>query len=92
MVEIRQVFHVSKVGDRWLLRARRHVVKRNSRVRLLRNNVVSGTASWIRSSASRTTSRKFAATSNAACRSRTTTTSEGDQLEVYEIQEVARSL
>jgi translation initiation factor IF-2 len=73
-VEVRQVFRVPKVGAVAGCMVTDGLIKRNSLVRVLRNNVVIHTANSTRSSASRTTSRKSSKASSAVCRSRTSTT------------------
>jgi translation initiation factor IF-2 len=93
MVEIRQVFHVSKVGAIAGCYVLEGVVKRNSRVRLLRNNVVQWDGEL--DSLKRFKDDVKEVRSNFECGLSlrgNNDIQEGDQLEVYEIQEVARSL
>ncbi len=93
MVEIRQVFHVSKVGAIAGCYVLEGLVKRNSRVRLLRNNVVQWDGEL--DSLKRFKDDVKEVRSNFECGLSlrgNNDIQEGDQLEVYEIQEVARSL
>lgn len=93
MVEIRQVFHVSKVGAIAGCYVLEGVVKRASRVRLLRNNVVQWDGEL--DSLKRFKDDVKEVRSNFECGLSlrgNNDIQEGDQLEVYEIQEVARSL
>jgi translation initiation factor IF-2 len=93
MVEIRQVFHVSKVGAIAGCYVLEGVVKRNSRVRLLRNHVVQWDGEL--DSLKRFKDDVKEVRSNFECGLSlrgNNDIQEGDQLEVYEIQEVARSL
>ena len=93
MVEIRQVFHVSKVGAIAGCYVLEGFVKRNSRVRLLRNHVVQWDGEL--DSLKRFKDDVKEVRSNFECGLSlrgNNDIQEGDQLEVYEIQEVARSL
>lgn len=93
MVEIRQVFLVSKVGAIAGCYVLEGIVKRNSRVRLLRNNVVQWDGEL--DSLKRFKDDVKEVRSNFECGLSLKNNNdivEGDQLEVYEIQEVARSL
>ncbi|WP_153147955.1 translation initiation factor IF-2 [Dechloromonas sp. H13] len=93
MVEIRQVFHISKVGAIAGCYVLEGVVKRNSRIRLLRNNVVMWDGEL--DSLKRFKDDVKEVRSNFECGLSlrgNNDIQEGDQLEVYEIQEVARSL
>lgn len=93
MVEIRQVFHVSKVGAIAGCYVLEGIVKRSSRVRLLRNNVVQWDGEL--ESLKRFKDDVKEVRSNFECGLSlrgNNDIQEGDQLEVYEIQEVARSL
>lgn len=93
MVEIRQVFLVSKVGAIAGCYVLEGMVKRNSRVRLLRNNVVQWDGEL--DSLKRFKDDVKEVRSNFECGLSLKNNNdivEGDQLEVYEIQEVARSL
>ncbi len=93
LVEIRQVFHVSKVGTIAGCYVLEGIVKRNSRVRLLRNNVVQWDGEL--DSLKRFKDDVKEVRSNFECGLSlrgNNDIQEGDQLEVYEIQEVARSL
>ncbi|MFN4325178.1 MAG: translation initiation factor IF-2 [Azonexus sp.] len=93
MVEIRQVFHISKVGTIAGCYVLEGVVKRSSRVRLLRNNVVLWDGEL--DSLKRFKDDVKEVRSNFECGLSLRGNNDiqvGDQLEVYEIQEVARSL
>jgi len=93
MVEIRQVFLVSKVGAIAGCYVLEGVVKRNARVCLLRNNVVQWDGEL--DSLKRFKDDVKEVRSNFECGLSLKNNNdivEGDQLEVYEIQEVARSL
>ncbi|MDR2839313.1 MAG: translation initiation factor IF-2 [Azonexus sp.] len=93
MVEIRQVFHVSKVGAVAGCYVLEGIVKRGSRVRLLRNNVVHWDGEL--DSLKRFKDDVKEVRSNFECGlslKGNNDIAEGDQLEVYEIQEVARTL
>ena len=93
MVEIRQVFHVSKVGAIAGCYVLEGFVKRNSRIRLLRNNVVQWDGEL--ESLKRFKDDVKEVRSNFECGlslKNNNDIQEGDHLEVYEIQEVARSL
>ena len=93
MVEIRQVFHVSKVGAIAGCYVLEGIVKRNSRIRLLRNNVVQWDGEL--ESLKRFKDDVKEVRSNFECGlslKNNNDIQEGDHLEVYEIQEVARSL
>ena len=93
LVEIRQVFHVSKVGTIAGCYVLEGIVKRNSRVRLLRNNVVQWDGEL--DSLKRFKDDVKEVRSNFECGLSlrgNNDIQEGDHLEVYEIQEVARSL
>jgi translation initiation factor IF-2 len=93
MVEIRQVFHVSKVGAIAGCYVLEGIVKRNSRIRLLRNNVVQWDGEL--ESLKRFKDDVKEVRSNFECGlslRNNNDIQEGDHLEVYEIQEVARSL
>ena len=93
LVEIRQVFRISKVGTVAGCYVLDGVVKRGSRVRLLRDNVVIHDGELdslkrfkddVREVKARLRVRPVAAGYNDL--------KEGDQLEVFEVQEVARTL
>jgi len=93
MVEIRQVFHVSKVGAIAGCYVLEGFIKRNSRVRLLRNNVVQWDGEL--DSLKRFKDDVKEVRSNFECGLSLRGNNDilvGDQLEAYEIQEVARSL
>ena len=93
LVEIRQVFLVSKVGAIAGCYVLEGIVKRNSRVRLLRNNVVQWDGEL--ESLKRFKDDVKEVRNNFECGlslKNNNDIQEGDHLEVYEIQEVARSL
>ncbi len=93
MVEIRQVFHISKVGAIAGCYVLEGIIKRASRVRLLRNHVVQWDGEL--DSLKRFKDDVKEVRSNFECGLSlrgNNDIQEGDQLEVYEIQEVARSL
>jgi len=93
MVEIRQVFHNSKVGAIAGCYVLEGVIKRSSRVRLLRNNVVQWDGEL--DSLKRFKDDVKEVRNNfefGMSLKNNNDIQEGDQLEVYEIQEVARSL
>ncbi len=93
MVEIRQVFHVSKVGAIAGCYVLEGIVKRNSRVRLIRNHTVQWDGEL--DSLKRFKDDVKEVRSNFECGLSlrgNNDIQEGDQLEVYEIQEVARTL
>ena len=93
MVEIRQVFMVSKVGAIAGCYVLEGLVKRNSRVRLLRNNVVQWDGEL--DSLKRFKDDVKEVRSNFECGLSLRGNNDiqvGDHLEAYEIQEVARSL
>ena len=93
LVEIRQVFHVSKVGAIAGCYVLEGLVKRNSRIRLLRNNVVQWDGEL--ESLKRFKDDVKEVRSNFECGlslRNNNDIQEGDHLEVYEIQEVARTL
>ncbi|MCL2523804.1 MAG: translation initiation factor IF-2 [Betaproteobacteria bacterium] len=93
MVEIRQVFHISKVGAIAGCYVQEGVIKRASRVRLLRNHVVQWDGEL--DSLKRFKDDVKEVRSNFECGLSlrgNNDIQEGDQLEAYEIQEVARTL
>ena len=93
MVEIRQVFHNSKVGAIAGCYMLEGIIKRNSRVRLLRNHVVQWDGEL--DSLKRFKDDVKEVRSNfefGMSLKGNNDIQEGDQLEVYEIQEVARTL
>ena len=93
MVEIRQVFHISKVGAIAGCYVLEGIIKRASRVRLLRDNVVQWDGEL--DSLKRFKDDVKEVRSNFECGLSlrgNNDIQEGDQLEVYEIQEVARTL
>ena len=93
MVEIRQVFHISRVGAIAGCYVLEGLVKRAARVRLLRNNVVQWDGEL--DSLKRFKDDVKEVRSNFECGLSlrgNNDIAEGDQLEVYEIQEVARTL
>ena len=93
LVEVRQVFRISKVGTVAGCYVRRAWSSAARRCACCATTWSSTTASSIRSSASRTTCARSRPASSAACRCKNyNDIKEGDQLEVYEILEVARTL
>lgn len=93
LVEIRQVFHVSKVGSIAGCYVLEGLVKRGSSVRLLRNNVVIWTGEL--DSLKRFKDDAKEVKSGFECGlslKNFNDIQEGDQLEVFEVQEVARTL
>ncbi|MEN3374534.1 translation initiation factor IF-2 [Dechloromonas sp. ZS-1] len=93
MVEIRQVYTISKVGTIAGCYVLEGIVKRASRVRLIRNNVVQWDGEL--DSLKRFKDDVKEVRSNFECGLSLRGNNDievGDQLEVYEIQEVARSL
>jgi translation initiation factor IF-2 len=93
MVEIRQVFRISKVGTIAGCYVLEGVVRRGSHVRVLRNNVVIHTGEL--DSLKRFKDDVKEVKSNFECGLSLKSFSEiqeGDQLEVFEIQEIARTL
>lgn len=93
MVEIRQVFRISKVGSIAGCMVLSGVIRRNSQVRILRNNVVIHTGEL--ESLKRFKDDAKEVRENFECGlsiKNFNEIEEGDQLEVFEIQEIARSL
>ncbi len=93
LVEIRQVFHVSKIGSIAGCYVLDGMVKRGSNVRLLRNNVVIWTGEL--DSLKRFKDDVKEVKSGFECGlslKNFNDIQEGDQLEVFEVQEVARTL
>jgi translation initiation factor IF-2 len=93
LVEIRQVFRISKVGAIAGCLVLEGVVKRNSRIRLLRNNVVmwDGELDSLKRYKDDVKEVKGGFECGLSLKN-FNEIEEGDQLEVYEIQEIARSL
>ena len=93
MAEVRQVFRISKIGTVVGCMVQDGVVKRNSQVRVLRNNVVIHTG-WL-DSLKRFKDDVKEVRNGFECGlslKNFNDLNEGDQLEVFEIQEVARTL
>ena len=93
LVEIRQVFHVSKIGSIGGCYVLDGIVKRGSNVRLLRDNVVIWTGEL--DSLKRFKDDVKEVKSGFECGlslKNFNDIQEGDQLEVFEVQEVARTL
>ena len=93
MVEIRQVFHISKIGTIAGCYVTEGIIKRNSQVRVLRNNVVIHTG-WL-DSLKRFKDDVKEVKSNFECGLSLQGYNDlevGDQLEAFEIVEVARAL
>ncbi|NMG34898.1 translation initiation factor IF-2 [Azoarcus sp. TTM-91] len=93
LVEIRQVFTISKVGSVAGCYVLEGVVKRNSSARLLRNNVVvwSGELDSLKRFKDDVKEVKFGYECGLQLKNYNDI-QEGDQLEVFEIKEVARTL
>ncbi len=93
LVEIRQVFHISKVGSVAGCYVLEGLVRRNSRVRLLRNNVVIWDGELDSLKRFKDDAREVKAGFECGLSLKgNNDIMEKDQLEVYEIQEVARTL
>ena len=93
LVEIRQVFRISKVGSIAGCMVLSGVVRRNSSVRVLRNNVVVHTGELASLKRFKDDAREVREGFECGLNLKSfDDIQEGDQLEVYEIQEVARSL
>jgi translation initiation factor IF-2 len=93
MVEVRQVFHISKIGTVAGCYVTEGMIKRSSQVRVLRNNVVIHTGSL--DSLKRFKDDAKEVKSNFECGLSLQGYNDlevGDQLEVFEIVEVARAL
>jgi translation initiation factor IF-2 len=92
-VEIRQVFRVPKVGSVAGCYVKEGLVRRNSLVRVLRDNVVihSGELESLKRFKDDVKEVKFGFECGLSIRN-FNDIQEGDQLEVYEIQEIARTL
>ena len=93
MVEIRQVFNISKIGTVAGCYVTEGLIKRNSQVRVLRNNVVIHTCEL--DSLKRFKDDAKEVRSNFECGLSLQGYNDlqvGDQLEAFEIVEVARSL
>ncbi len=93
MVEVRQVFHISKVGTVAGCYVTEGLIKRNSQVRVLRNNVVIHTGSL--DSLKRFKDDVKEVKSNFECGLSLQGYNDlevGDQLEAFEIIEIARAL
>jgi len=93
LVEVRQVFRISKIGTVVGCMVLEGVVKRNSQVRVLRNNVVIHTG-WL-DSLKRFKDDVKEVKNGFECGlsvKNFNDLNEGDRLEVFEIQEVARTL
>ncbi|MDY0012760.1 MAG: translation initiation factor IF-2 [Rhodocyclaceae bacterium] len=93
MVEIRQVFHISRVGTIAGCMVKDGVVKRSASVRLLRNNVVvhQGELESLKRFKDDVKEVREGYECGLSLRN-FNDLQEGDQLEVFEIREVARSL
>jgi len=93
LVEIRQVFHVSKVGAIAGCYVLDGLVKRGSSVRLLRNNVVVWTGELDSLKRFKDDVKEVKAGFECGLSLKNfNDIQEGDQLEVFEVQEVARTL
>lgn len=93
LVEIRQVFHISRVGSIAGCYVLEGIIKRHSRVRLLRNNVVlwDGELDSLKRFKDDVREVKGGLECGLSLKGNNDIL-EKDQLEVYEIQEVARTL
>jgi translation initiation factor IF-2 len=93
LVEIRQVFHVSKVGSIAGCYVLDGLVKRGASVRLLRNNVVIWTGELDSLKRFKDDVKEVKAGFECGLSLKNfNDIKEGDQLEVYEVVEVARTL
>jgi len=93
LVEIRQVFHISKVGAIAGCYVLEGLVKRGASVRLLRNNVVIWTGELDSLKRFKDDVREVKAGFECGLSLKNfNDIKEGDQLEVFEVQEVARTL
>jgi translation initiation factor IF-2 len=93
LVEIRQVFHVSKIGSIAGCYVLDGLVKRGSSVRLLRNNVVVWTGELDSLKRFKDDVKEVKAGFECGLSLKNfNDIHEGDQLEVFEVQEVARTL
>lgn len=93
LVEIRQVFHISKIGAIAGCYVLEGMVKRGSSVRLLRNNVVIWTGELDSLKRFKDDAKEVKASFECGLSLKNYNDIEvGDQLEVFEVQEVARSL
>ena len=93
MVEIRQVFNISKVGAIAGCLVQEGVVRRNSRIRLLRNNVVTWDGELDSLKRFKDDVKEVKAGFECGLSLKHfNEIKEGDMLEAYEIQEVARTL
>jgi translation initiation factor IF-2 len=93
MVEIRQVFHISKVGTVAGCYVTEGMIKRNSQVRVLRNNVVIHTGELDSLKRFKDDVKEVKANFECGLSLRGYNDLEvGDQLEVFEVVEVARTL
>ena len=93
LVEIRQVFHVSKIGSIAGCYVLDGLVKRGSSVRLLRNNVVVWTGELDSLKRFKDDVKEVKAGFECGLSLKNfNDIQEGDQLEVFEVQEVARTL
>ena len=93
LVEIRQVFHISRIGSVAGCMVLSGVVKRNSSVRVLRNNVVIHTGELESLKRFKDDVREVKEGFECGLNLKNfNDIKEGDQLEVFEMQEIARSL
>jgi len=93
LVEIRQVFTVSKVGSIAGCYVLEGIVKRDSKVRLLRNNVVVHTGDLDSLKRYKDDVKEVKASFECGLMLRNyNDIQEGDQLEIFEVREVARTL
>jgi translation initiation factor IF-2 len=93
LVEIRQVFHISKIGSIAGCYVLDGVIKRSASVRLLRDNVVTWTGDLDSLKRFKDDVREVKAGFECGLSLKNfNDIKEGDQLEVFEVQEVARTL
>jgi translation initiation factor IF-2 len=93
LVEIRQVFHISKIGSIAGCYVLDGLIKRSASVRLLRNNVVMWTGELDSLKRFKDDVREVRAGFECGLSLKNfNDIQEGDQLEVFEVQEVARTL
>ena len=93
LVEVRQVFHISKVGTVAGCYVLEGVVKRGSQVRVLRDNIVIHTGELDSLKRFKDDVREVKAGFECGLSIRSfNDIKEGDQLEVYDVVEVARTL
>lgn len=93
MVEIREVYHISRIGSVAGCMVTEGVVRRDSQVRLLRNNVVQWTGHLESLRRFKDDAREVRSGFDCGITLRGNNDIEvGDQLEIFEIKEIARTL